>query len=83
MRRISPEEKLLRQIIINRMVDRTYPVRQEPPFCNRCALAIDISDQSIKVDFHDIDVRGKIVTVAEPICPKCCERVEAEVNTVH
>jgi len=83
MRRISPEEKLLRQIIKIRMADRTYPVKQELPFCISCALAIDISDPSITVDIRDIDVWGKIVTVAEPVCPKCGARVEAKVNTIH
>ncbi len=83
MRKSSAEEKLLRQIAKSMMTDKKYPVRQEMPACPRCRLAIDITDVSIKIDFRDMDVSGKMLIVAEPYCPGCGKRVEAIINTLN
>jgi len=74
---ITPEEKLLRIIIAMHMQDREYPVKQVSPAC--CGRVIDINDPSVSVIFRDIEVGGKELTVAEPLCPVCGRQVPAEV----
>lgn len=83
MRKISAEEKLLRTIVKNEMDDKTRPLKQEIPVCQGCSLTVDIMDPAVRVDFRDIEVRGKNLVVAEPNCPKCGVRITAEVNAIH
>ncbi len=74
---ITAEEKLLRLLIKDRNEDPSFPVRQETPVCPSCRLAVDIADFSVKVDFRDVEVGGKTVTIAEPYCPQCGLKIAA------
>jgi len=74
---ITAEEKLLRLLIKDQSEDPNFPVRQETPVCPLCRKAADIADFSVKVDFRDIDIGGKTVTIAEPYCPRCGVKIAA------
>ena len=80
MRKISAEEKLLRMLIKSEMKDISVMYKQEIPICRHCFREPDITDEGIKVDFREIEVRGKAVTVAEPYCPGCGQKIRAVVN---
>lgn len=79
---MTSEEKLLRLIIKEQMVDRNYPIKQEIPFCEKCNIEIDILDESIKVDFRDVDLNGRTYTLAEPYCPRCFVKIQARFHLV-
>ncbi len=74
---ITAEEKLLRLLIKDQSNDPSFPVRQEAPVCSTCRQAVDIADFSVEVDFRDVEVGGKTVTIAEPYCPRCGVKIAA------
>ncbi len=74
---ITAEEKLLRLLIKDQSNDPNFPVRQETTICPTCRRAVDIADFSVKVDFRDVEVGGKTVTIAEPYCPRCDVKIAA------
>lgn len=73
---ITAEEKLLRAFVKLASRKKEYPVKQEEPVCPRCKTAIDITDPSVRVDFHDVEAGGRLFVVAEPTCPNCFTRVK-------
>ena len=80
---ITAEEKLLRLLIKDQSEDPNYPVWQETPVCPSCRKAADIADFSVKVDFRDIEVGGKTLTIAEPYCPRCGVKIAATPYRIH
>lgn len=74
---ITAEEKHLRMVIKDQMTDRNFPVRQEPPRCPKCHIPVDIADFSIRVDFRDVEVGGRKITLADPTCPQCFRKIPA------
>ncbi len=74
---ITAEEKLLRLLFKDQSNDPSFPVRQETPVCPTCRRAVDIADFSVQVDFRDVEVGGKTLTIAEPYCPLCGVKISA------
>ncbi len=77
---LIPEEKLLRTILKLQAEDKGYPIKQDPPICPRCLIKVDIYDPSVKVQFRDIEIGGKVFTVAEPYCPMCFTKIKSDVQ---
>lgn len=80
---LTPEEKLLRLVLKRQIEDRQSAVAQLPPVCPKCKKAVDICDDSVSVDFRDVDVNGKTITLAEPFCPACNTKIEGKIATFH
>ncbi|MEM7828289.1 MAG: hypothetical protein QW561_03010 [Candidatus Aenigmatarchaeota archaeon] len=78
MEKLTPEEKLLRAILKDQNMDRNYPVKQLF-FCPDCRMDIDISDPAVKVQYRDTHIGGRTFTIAEPSCPVCGKKIEAEI----
>jgi len=74
---IAAEQKLLLAVHMVNVFEGGF-VRQERPKC--CGKEIDLTDTL--VDFKDVEVRGKSITLLEPYCPICGRKVAAIFNVL-